>query len=453
MDRIRSYKSLMYLCARKWKLIVASALVVAVVFGMAQGSSLYHIVKNGNSGDEWEKKLEDYTLLKNGYEGAIAKDEAVIEREQKYIDGSVLLKCRYTCVIDLAIKLDLSSVILTDNTLESDSMSYMSKAILCQYMACFRNYKISEIPFLYSIHYRLKDEFWEEIVSVEEKENVLIEITCLGETEEDARAIADMLQFFFTSRQNSIAETSYPHTLEMISYVTKNEVDASRYEVAALRVEAKNEAEKSLLTHQSMLESLVDPNLLVEKTPFSTIFMRVFLTMIGGLLVGAFLMGMFLVIKTISKHTVLTAREIEENCHLIHLGSLANRDPQSRNWNEKWNMEHIPKSEDEANRYIVSSICNRLESGSIVFTSTMENIERFEEYYLPIINRLKEKGFTASFIKNPKTNADFVENLGKVDKVILVERGEISSMKQIDEVKEICHHQNTKEIDYIFLCW
>lgn len=327
MDQNNNYeqeidlKDLMFAVLRKWRLILAAAVLFAVLLGgfkaakgLGQMRDEAYVAENQKV---YEESLKQYETAKSRLEKEIDNIETNIRDQQDYRENSILMNINpYDVYVETA-----SYYVETDYVI-LPGMSYQnpntSSSILKGYMSIAQNGEMYNY-----VLGKMKDSmnlrYLKELVTIEaDYDNCMLDIRVLGDTKERASEVMSYIRESIENSGEMMTAAIGKHSINVVdesSFVSVDlELDQKQKEFSA----TMDQLDTSLAEKTEELKALEEPaNTLVNSA--SVMKSGVKYGILGGVL-GAFLVVFFVCVAFLMSDRLVSARELKRRYGVPVLG-------------------------------------------------------------------------------------------------------------------------------------
>lgn len=333
MDQNNNYeqeidlKDLMFAVLRKWRLILAAAVLFAVLLGgfkaakgLGQMRDEAYVAENQKV---YEESLKQYETAKSRLEKEIDNIETNIRDQQDYRENSILMNINpYDVYVETA-----SYYVETDYVI-LPGMSYQnpntSSSILKGYMSIAQNGEMYNY-----VLGKMKDSmnlrYLKELVTIEaDYDNCMLDIRVLGDTKERASEVMSYIRESIENSGEMMTAAIGKHSINVVdesSFVSVDlELDQKQKEFSA----TMDQLDTSLAEKTEELKALEEPaNTLVNSA--SVMKSGVKYGILGGVL-GAFLVVFFVCVAFLMSDRLVSARELKRRYGVPVLGVLGRQE-------------------------------------------------------------------------------------------------------------------------------
>lgn len=314
-------KDLMFAVLRKWRLILATAVLFAVLLGgfktakgLGQMRDETYVSENQKA---YEESLEQYEITKGRLEKEIENIQNNIQDQQDYRENSILMNINpYDVYVETA-----SYYVGTDYVI-LPGMSYQnpntSASILKGYMSIAQNgemynYVLSRMKNSMSLRY-LK-----ELVTIEaDYDNSMLDIRVIGDTKERASEVMSCIRESIENSRETMTAAIGAHSINAVeesSFVSVDlDLDQKQKEFSA----TMDQLDTSLEEKTEELKALEEPaNTLLNSAV--VVKSGVKYGILGGVL-GAFLVVFFVCVAFLMSDKLVSARELKRRYGVPVLG-------------------------------------------------------------------------------------------------------------------------------------
>lgn len=327
MDSTVSLMDLLAAIIRKWKGILASLLVFALLLGGYQAYKQISLANDPENSPEkieerYQTALEDYETQKENLQKTLENQEKSLKSKEEYLEKSLLLR------IDPYDKYEANIVFTFTNIDESAQLfrypntaaDYLPKKIRSQYIELWKS---MDVPRDIGIA-KYADVEWKylsEVVSVSSLEGELVSIQAVGAAASDAETLAGAIYDYFETHRDVIAAGSAQHSFALVNRTTKNVIDeALETKRESLETELEN-LKTSIEDSKKAIEDLAEPER-EEGYSKTAIVKAVAKYAVLGAAAGVFLACLFICCWWIFANRAASSFQLEQLIGAPFLGSL-----------------------------------------------------------------------------------------------------------------------------------
>lgn len=452
-------KDLIFANLRKWRIVLASAVVLAVALGGAKAFTTYRSMQDveiqTEAKDTYERELDSYTTAKATGEREIENINNDIQMQQTYMDESVLMNMSPYDVCeacaDLFIKTDYQIMpgMVYQNADYTDS-------ILQAYQSALTSVALQENV---AQTVSLEPQYLKELVSVSRGSvadgNVLnstanntnnigytrftnlLTITVRYSDKEKAQEILNNILDNVTAMQEQIAGTIGPHSVSIVNQTVGSTVDVDLAKQQKAARDQITDLQKSLSDKEAALKELKEPQApsLGMRAVIKT---GVKYAILGGIL-GVFAVAFCISALFVMSDKVYAAKDIRRRYGLDLLGTVA-VDGKKNGGIDAW----LARLEGR-------KVCIDTEQNSALLAANMENYAGdrkkllvtglVEESQLKQVVEMVQKqlkGYELASGANMLECAETLKKLPECEGVVLVEQSGVSGYSEMtQEIEKI----------------
>ncbi len=352
-------KDLMFAVLRRWRIIIAAAVVLAVVLGGYRAFSVY---KSQNDAAAIQTAQEEYEEAQELYEKNVANCErevdnliATIEEQQNYLEKSLLMNMSPYDVWESKKVL----FIKTDYQIMPD-MVYQNLNYTDTILASYRT-GLTNLEFLAAVaeSVGMEERYLAELVTVSAGDNLLT-LQVRGESEATATAIMEQLLDGVEHLQKQIKKGIGDHTVTEVSSSLGSLVDLTLLDTQKTQSDRLRTLNESLTAKQEELAALAEPTA-PSSSRMEAVKAGVKYAVLGGVL-GAFLVVFFVCVGFLMSDKLYSAKELKNRYRVKILGTLPLAGGRKLFFVDAWlrKMEGRADGKDEAVEYglIAANISN-----------------------------------------------------------------------------------------------
>lgn len=439
-------KDLMFAVLRKWRPIILIAVIFGILMGgykmmgsLSQQKNVEYVQK---AREQHQKDLDEYELLKDGYEREIGNIERNIEAQTKYLEKSVLMNIspydKYVSSADLFFKVDDASVenganayaVIYNNGLSNAYASFINQGIDWTGMADELGTEVEYVKELI----RLTPDEWGQMLSVS---------VCYKD-KNGAEKILNKILDEVNNQYSNFSSKFGSHNLYIMNKVSDSVTDLELANKQKSTSDNITVLQSTLKEKEKALEDLQEPT---EAALSSTTAIKsgIKYAVLGGVL-GAFMTIFCICVAFLMSGKVASAKDMKQRFGMKVLASFP-REEKKRAFSgiDRW-LDKLEGKKDnlaEETRYELAAANLRNYSGSakkLMIVGTVSN-EVLDTVAGKLKNLCSEKNFLIG--ANLNENAETVRNLPECDAVILVEQSGVSRYSEIE--KEIEAVYNVKK--------
>lgn len=462
MDKERAFKDLLALCVKRWKTLIIGMIIGALVMGYVQYDVQMERKNDPEISEEaieerYKKAMDEYNAKIKEMDDKIAADEKTIKINQEYIDNSLLMKIdpynKYVSVVDVAVDINDEVEFSKNFGYATTPIDYMIGKVKTQYLSSYNNIDVRQLDGIAVLHENLDLKYWNEVLSVVNKDGFIIELYAEAPSENEAKAITDALFGFLTSKTDIVSQTSYPHELLILSEVTKVVIDTALEETQNTKKNAVFSAQSDIEVQNQNKLNLELPE---REKGFDEGAMKAAVKQFAIMGLGVGLIGAMFVIMlhAIAVRQVITSEEVIKNCNLTYLGTLTKstykRKMVVRRFSDYLSGERLWKTNEAAVEFILSSLNATMVGEKIVITST-QKLKEDDIGIQTLKKALEEEKKEVIVLFDAPHNAQLIRSMKEANTIILLEKSVASRMNAIDAVKEACEKAGVHNIGFVMM--
>ena len=440
-------KDLMFAVLRQWKKILLVGVVLAMLLGGVKAVLTYREENDEDAikaaEEQFEADMASYERNKENKEREIGNLQKDIEKQQNYLEKSVLMNMSPYDVCearaDLFIKTDYEimpgmvyqNVDYTDTILQT-YQSVMTSTVFLSHIADDMGIDVQYLRELISIE---RGSTMISSSNVNKLTNLLT-ITVKHATQREAESVMRKLLDGIDALQVQIIENIGEHTVNMVNKSTGSAVDLK---LADRQQEQNNQLinlQQTLDDKEKALEDLEEPKKMVS-AEMATLKSAVKYGVIGGVL-GAFVVVFFVCVVFVMSDKVYSSKELKTRFGIKILGSLPvtgkkKTGKAERLINRLEGREHKIGEAAEV-ELIAANICNYAgEAKRLLVTGSISG-----EKIMHVAKLLEEKLEEMNVISgdNMLQNAETIRLLPECDSVVLVEEANVSTYAMVERELE-----------------
>lgn len=453
-EREIDLKDLLFFVLRKWRIVLLTALIMAVLSGGYKlGKGLLE-QQNGDYIPSIEKQFEsdkkDYMQNKDTYESIINNLTVNIQHEEEYQEKSILQKIdpykKWVASVDVFVKTEDIQQENGINVYETDPADSILKA----YESTIK--KGNEIQNL-SKEKGLDLIYLKELIRViPDYQSNMLTITVTDSDEAGAQKILDVILKSLKDKYSDIQQNLGEHSVVIMNENLSKRLDQDLANSQKSRIENLYSLRKSLEDTETRLEDLKEPKEPVTLSGKGLINLGIKYGALGGM-AGGFLVCFFACIIFCLNSKVYNSDEVKARFGIKILGNFV-REKKKRAFSkvDSWldrleGLEYI--SEKTIYERIVANISiYTVKNQLILLTGTAKEAD-INKVLAELKERLPDFNFESS--NNMNKCPGTLTKLPKVDGVILIEKAGESSYNDIQNELETITSVNKNVIGCILL--
>lgn len=419
-----SIADLLAVLIRKGKRIILAGVVVAVLLGAFKGFSTWRNLNNEESFDlqqfEYEKELQKLEhIIETATENA--------DKTQEYIDNSLWMQVnpynKHEAKIYVKISgLDESALNITFGVTETP-IDYMMETVTTQYRILWSAADLPsklEVP----VYEGVMDKYVRELISVGTLDTGVLVITAIGNSEAEAKELADAAYRLLLNMQETVVKNSYNHSIEYFEYTVKNQIDEDMARAQSAKYDQIAGYNDTIIEAENEIRGLSAPD---------SIFAAVIKTMIIGGIVGAILACVWYCCEVLLRGKLQSSAHGERTLNIPFIGSIAPHKGLLCRISSILSGERVWNDESQALAYIAETVKIRLSNKQILLVSSLR-MEKYAEAAQKLQATLTADGTQVLCAGDFSHNPDAVAMMGKCDAVMLME---VVDKTKLDEASNI----------------
>ena len=451
-------KALVIAVLRKWRVLIATGIVFAILFGGLKGLSGLMKLRDPEyvqtQTETVTEAKEQYETQKTIYETQLKTLEKEVETLNAYRDRSLYMNIdpynEYRETVTYYVNTDYqimpgmdyqnvnqATSILNAYTRQIQDFSIYGKAL----NVIGRDFTSSDVR---------------ELVQVQQDNtNFMFTVTIVGETDEIPDILMDVVRETVTESKSEITRTIGEHTIQEVSYTNGYCVDTTLSDTKIRFQDNMTKLHDAIAKKQKAITELSKPSGDVP-SQMGVLKQAVKYAVIGGF-VGGFLAVMWVCVRYLMGARMPDETTLRERYRIRTVGSWRRKEEKTAftfvdEWLDK--LEGIKKTE-----YDIEHVCrfaaanldsNAREGWKVLFAGTLAE-ERLHEVYERLSKYAEQKNY--SFVEGGNLVEDpiVVRKLAEVDAVLFVESRE--ETKLTDFIKELdMVRSQKKELCGVLLC-
>ena len=448
-------KDLMFAVLHKWRPIIVTAVIFAVLLGGFKGVRSYQSYrdedKQAEAQDLYQQDLEVYETSKAAYEREIDNITNDIQKQQEYLENSILMNVSpydvYEARADLFIKTDYEIM---------PGMAYQNVDYTDTIIQAYQSLLTSN-AFLEKIAKKvnLDQQYLRELISVERgsvsmedqtfsRFTNLLTIKVKHEDQRQAEAILELLLSRVTELQEQVTASIVVHSVSVVNRASGAMVDLDLADQQKNAGDQVTKLQNSLADKEKALKELKEP-VQTSLSRGTVVKQAVKYAVLGGVL-GGFMAVFFVCVAFLMGDKLYAAKEMRKRYDLHVLGCVAVAGAKKMNGIDRWlnRLEGRKPALPEEQSYalLAANIGNYTADGAkILMTGTAS-----EEYLADLASKLQQylPGQHLVYGGNMMEQAATVKMLPDCDSVVLVEQvGKSAYPVMEQEVEKVKSLQKT----------
>lgn len=448
-------KDLMFAVLHKWRPIIVTAVIFAVLLGGFKGGRSYQsycdVDKQAEAQDLYQQDLEVYETSKAAYEREIDNITNDIQKQQEYLENSILMNVSpydvYEARADLFIKTDYEIM---------PGMAYQNVDYTDTIIQAYQSLLTSN-AFLEKIAKKvnLDQQYLRELISVERgsvsmedqtfsRFTNLLTIKVKHEDQRQAEAILELLLSRVTELQEQVTASIGVHSVSVVNRASGAMVDLDLADQQKNAGDQVTKLQNSLADKEKALKELKEP-VQTSLSRGTVVKQAVKYAVLGGVL-GGFMAVFFVCVAFLMGDKLYAAKEMRKRYDLHVLGCVAAAGAKKMNGIDRWlnRLEGRKPALPEEQSYalLAANIGNYTADGAkILMTGTAS-----EEYLADLASKLQQylPGQHLVYGGNMMEQAATVKMLPDCDSVVLVEQvGKSAYPVMEQEVEKVKSLQKT----------
>lgn len=449
-------KELLAIAVRRGKLILILAVVFALLLGAVQG---IRQVQNARSEDyspetleeQYQEALDAYNEERESLEESIQQKQDQLDSQEEYNDESLLMTLNplnlYTSTVNLVVDHvvfpPMEQTILAESTLD-----FQTAKIQSQYQLYWDSVDL-QTALEDQPYPDAKDTYLRELVSLKILDGGVLSVSAYGDSEADARALADAAVNCLLDGQQVIAQSACAHSFTTLSRVTKDVISTdieSRQETNLSNVESYSEELEDL---QTQLEELKEPVKGSAPTVLSIAKSAIRWAVLGAVL-GVILGMAWALVTYLFRNRAESTRQLAVGLEVPMLGQLFRKQDFWNVWADRILGERRWESPEEAQAYFRECAKAALgENRKVAVLSTLPLAE--DSGMQDAVQTLKELGCQVCLVCDAGHSAQVVREIQESDAVILAERCGVSRWDEMGDCMALAQRLNTPVAGFVAL--
>ncbi|MCI8725606.1 MAG: chain-length determining protein [Hungatella sp.] len=445
-------KDLMFVVLRRWRSILVTAVVLAVLTGGFKiGQSLHQqsdpeFLKTAE--EDYQKELSMYELNKAAKEREIENLTVDIENQDQYMEKSVLMSISpYDVSVssaDFFVKTDYEIM----PNMVYQNINY-ADSLIKSYAAAVKKDGLDKI----SDKENIDIKYLEELVTVDiDYNNDMFFVQVKHSDPKKADAIMDSIMNTLKGMRGKLSSAISNHTLSVMNETSSVTVDLTIADTQKAKKDYMNTLETSLRTKKDELEGLTEPTK-PAVSKLSAVKSGIKYVLLGGVL-GAFMVMFIVCVAFLMSDKVASAKELKNRFNIKTLGVLeSKREKKAFGFVDRWldKLEGVDVTTPEDIRYevIAANIRNYArDSKTLLVTGTVD-----KAVLDTVAGKLKEllPGVQISCGEDMRVTAYTLEQLSRHEGVILVEKKGVSTYTGVSQEVETIKNVDKTTVGYILV--
>lgn len=445
-------KDLMFAILRKWRTVLAVAVILAVVLGGGKAFLSFRasqdVEAQVEAKDAYERELDSYTTAKESGEREIENINDDIQAQQTYMDESVLMNmspydvCEATA--DLFIKTDYQIMpgMVYQNADYTDS-------ILQAYQSALTSAALQEnVAKIAS----LEPQYLKELVSVSRgsvadgnatnstgytRFTNLLTITVRYSDKEKAQEILNNILDNVTAMQEQIAGTIGPHSVSIVNQTVGSTVDVDLAKQQKAARDQITDLQKSLSDKEAALKELKEPQApsLGMRAVIKT---GVKYAILGGIL-GVFAVAFCISALFVMSDKVYAAKDIRRRYGLDLLGTVAvdsKKNGEIDAWLARLEGRKVCADSEQNGALLAANMQNYAGDRKKLLVTGLVEESQLKQVVEMVQKQLK--GYELAIGANMLECAETLKKLPECEGVVLVEQSGVSGYSEMtQEIEKI----------------
>lgn len=320
MQEELTLKQLCGVLMKRWRLLLALGLVLAVALGGYRGYSLLKSADEeeaGTAAAAYETELRAFALKKEGLERELAGLEKQAEEAERYLKESLLMGINAYEVekarLSVSVEAEPTGDAQADSARTSRLMSYYGVlAQDCELTGLFKdNPALAEV----------EEAYLRELVTVDESRPGVLTIEALGTEGAPAKELARGLYGYLEGKQAEVAALGGNHTLSLLSEIERTYADTGLTSRQTQAEQQPAALAKSMQDKAAELEGLKEPAAPVSTGRPAILTSGIKYAILGGV-VGVFLGAVIAFLKETMRGKAESGGELARLFQCRYLGNL-----------------------------------------------------------------------------------------------------------------------------------
>lgn len=470
-------KDLMFAVLRKWRPIILSAIVFAVLLGGMKGAGALKQMKDSEylaaKQQEYDNSMDQYAISKASLEKEVENIKASLESQNEYMEKSVLMNINpYDEYVTAA-----AFYVGTDYQI-MPGMAYQNpntaSSIMQAYMSMIQNGDMYNYV-LNGMSAPLDRRYLQELVTVTPNlENNMFDIRVISSSEEGASSIMKLIMDSLNEYSQVITQAIGPHTLKVMSSSARPGADMAQtpemigaggspdvYTTVDLELEKKQqeqsariaELNQSLTDKTKELADLKEPSISLPRKG-GAVKSAVKYAVLGGVL-GGFLSVFFICVAFLMSDKLGSDKELRRRYGLMILGLF---DDAGRKGLFSFVDRFLDRMEGTAGRKMdKETVCSVVAANVMNYAGDAKQlllVTSAPDLDLEAVRSDIAPALTDLFVTaggNLDSQADAIRKAASCEAVILVEKRKSSSFSGIERELDIVRSLDKKVLGCIVL--
>lgn len=451
-------KELLAIVVRRGRFVLTLALVFAVLIGGVQTFRQVSASRQEKNSPEkieerYQEALVDYQIEKENLEKELSNAQRKLESQQEYNEESLLMRLdpynKYVTTINLAVTDVEEEAFRQVFQVETTPIEYLISKIQSQYLVYWDSLDLESalVNFTYA---GTKDKYLREMVSLSIMDGGGLTLEAYGESEQDAKLLAQSAYTCLQEGQATISAASYKHTFTLISQVTKNQVDEELVDTQKKNLENVKTCEENIEQLTQQLNDLKEPTR-EEGYAISTMVKSIVKWTVLGITLGIVLGIVVAMVEYLFRNRVETSREMEQFLSVPLMGIVSHRKGLCNIWADKILGERIWNDEAQAGAYLEKSVQAYLPNDGVVALLSTLPLEKDDPEVQKVINVLAGHGMTVQFVGDAGCCGAAMTVVQGCTHVILAERCGTSNWVNVETLTELTKRMEKPIVGFVLI--
>ena len=451
-------KALIIAVLRKWRILIVTAILFAVLFGGYKGLTGFLKLQDPEyvqeQTDAVNEAQEQYETQKEMYEAQLKNLESEVRTLNDYREKSLYMNIdpynEYRETVTYYVNTDYQIM---------PGMDYQNinqaTSILNAYVRQVQDFNVfGQVVNLIGKDMNISDI--RELVQVQQDNaNFMFTVTIVGENEEIPSVLMDVVRETVEKSKKEIENTIGAHTIEEVTFTSGYTVDTALSDIKIRFEDNVTKLHDAMAKKQKALDELKTPS---GEEPSQNVVLKqsikfaVIGGFCGGILAALWACMIFFLGDQMPDETVL-----KDKYGIRILGSCRGKMKQKAfSFVDGWidRIEGIDKAEydeEKAFRFVAANLDSCVKCGKTILLVGTVSEERFHRAYCTISKFLEKNNFCLCEGGNLVEDPNVVRKLAKADAVIFVESRNETKKTQFLKAFDMVNNQN-KDIVGLVLC-
>lgn len=451
MEETLSLSEILAIFIKKAKVIIVFAIIGAILLGGFQFIKRITVAPVVVDETAYQESVEKYETTLAILNSNLDKIATKIATQKYYNENSIIMNLN---PYDVAVSTTVFQISGIDSLLaqpqyssEAFTPSYFINTIQTQYNQYL---KTIDLKANFPAEYKdVPEQYLREIVKFENNDNGSFSVLLYEDDLEMAEKLGKIVTDYLLSQQTSVEESTYPHTLSVVSTTTsKSVVD----EVETMQKEAKLLGDSYLAEQKNLqkeLDALEEPTLPVTAKNLKSVSIATIKWLIIGAIFGAVLVCAWIFVVMLFKTKIQSSRRMEQMLAIPFIGStLKKGDIWNRLANKLLN-ERIWDDQTSATAYIEENLKTVLNKDVEVIVASTLNVKDIDENIVVIGKTASPLCKKVYAVSNAEKNPEMIMALGSCKYMILAERVGKSELVEMQSLIDMAKRKGVEVIGFV----